>query len=93
MEILGIIGIIVLIAIVYVAGGILGWGLKGIGEIFGFLNKGWGSCIMVIFYIFAFFIILAALASYNCTKKDKRASPRGGSLVTGASARGWSQSS
>ena len=39
MEILGIIGIIVLIAIVYVIGGLLGWGLKGIGEIFSFLVK------------------------------------------------------
>ena len=63
MEILGIIGIIVLIAIVYVIGGLLGWGLKGIGEIFSFLGKGWGSCLKVILWIIAFFIALAVLAA------------------------------
>ena len=63
MEVLGIIGIIVLIAIIYVAGGILGWGLKGLGEILGFINKGWGSCLKVILWIIAFFIALAVLAA------------------------------
>ncbi|SEN23699.1 hypothetical protein SAMN04487902_10967 [Prevotella sp. ne3005] len=62
MEILGIIGIIILIGVVYVIGGLLGWGLKGLGEIFTFLGKGWGSCISVIFWIFAICIILMALA-------------------------------
>lgn len=62
MEILGIIGIIVLIAIVYVIGGLLGWGLKGIGEIFSFLGKGWGSCFNIILWIIAIFITLAVLA-------------------------------
>ena len=62
MEILGIIGIIVLIAIVYVIGGLLGWGLKGIGEIFSFLGKGWGSCLSVIIWIFLIIVVLMALA-------------------------------
>ena len=53
MEVLGIIGIIALIVIIYVIGGLLGWGLKGIGEIFSFLVKAgahaltlsYGSCL------------------------------------------------
>ena len=63
MEVLGIIGIIALIVIIYVIGGLLGWGLKGIGEIFSFLGKGWSSCFSIILWIIAIFITLAVLAS------------------------------
>ena len=52
MEILAIIGIIAIIGLIYVVGGLLGWGLKGIGEIFGFLSKGWDSCWTVIIWFF-----------------------------------------
>ena len=62
MEILGIIGIIVLIVFFFVAGGLLGWIVKGLGVVIDLLFKGWGSCISVIFWIFAICIILMALA-------------------------------
>lgn len=45
MEILGIIGIIVLIVFFFVAGGLLGWIVKGLGVVIDLLFKGWGSCI------------------------------------------------
>ena len=63
MEILAIIGIIVLILIIFTAGGILGWLLKGLGAIFEFLLSGWGSCLRVIFWIILVLIALLALAS------------------------------
>ncbi len=63
MEILAIIGIIVLILIIFTAGGILGWLLKGLGAIFEFLLVGWGSCLRVIFWIILVLIALLALAS------------------------------
>jgi len=40
MEELRIIGIIALIAIVYVVGGLFGWGLKGLGVFLGLFYKG-----------------------------------------------------
>ena len=62
MEILGIIGIIILILVFFVGGGLLGWIFKGFGEVIDFLLKGWGSCLSVIFWIFAFIVVLMALA-------------------------------
>ena len=62
MEILGIIGIIVLIVFFFVAGGLLGWIVKGLGVVVDFLFKGWGSCLSVIFWIFAIIVVLMALA-------------------------------
>ena len=62
MEILGIIGIIVLIVFFFVAGGLLGWIVKGLGVVIDFLFKGWGSCLSVIIWIFLFIVVLMALA-------------------------------
>jgi hypothetical protein len=62
MEVLAIIGIIVLILVIFTGGGIFGWLLKGFGAIFEFLLEGWGSCLRVIFWIIAFFILIMALA-------------------------------
>jgi hypothetical protein len=58
MEILAVIGILAIIAIVFTGGGLLGWVLKAIGEIIGFLSDGCGSCLQVFFWIF---IVLLAL--------------------------------
>ena len=63
MEILTVIGVIVLIVVIFVVGGLLGWGLKGIGEIFSFLSEGWNSCWSVIAWIILIVIFLMALAS------------------------------
>ena len=57
-----IIGIIVLCVIIFVICALLGWIVKGLGVVVDFLFKGWGSCISVIFWIFAICIILMALA-------------------------------
>jgi len=62
MEILGIIGIIVLIVFFFVAGGLLGWIVKGLGVVVDFLFKGWGSCLSVIIWIFLIIVVLMALA-------------------------------
>ena len=62
MEILGIIGIIVLIVFFFVAGGLLGWIFKGLGAVIDLLFKGWGSCLSVTFWIFAIIVVLMALA-------------------------------
>jgi len=56
-----IIGFIILGVIIFVVVGILGWGLKGLGAIFGFLGKGWGACLSVIFWIFLIIFFLLAL--------------------------------
>ena len=56
-----IIGLIILGVIIFVVVGILGWGLKGLGAIFGFLSKGWWSCLGVIVWIFIFFLLFLGL--------------------------------
>ncbi len=63
MEILAFIGIILLIGLIYVGGGLLGWVLRGFGEIIGFLSKGWDSCFSVIVWIFLIILFIMALAS------------------------------
>jgi hypothetical protein len=62
MEILAIIGIIVLILIIFTAGGIFGWLFKGIGAIFEFLLEGWGSCLRVLVWIVLIILFLLAIA-------------------------------
>jgi hypothetical protein len=62
MEVLAIIGIIVLVFIIFTAGGILGWLLKGLGAIFEFLLEGWGSCLRVLVWIVLIILFLLAIA-------------------------------
>ena len=45
MEILSFIGILLLFALLFVGGGLLGWVLKGLSEVFGFLLEGCGTTI------------------------------------------------
>ena len=61
MEVLAILGILVLILIIFMSGGILGWLFKGIGAIFEFLLEGWGSCLRVIAWIVLILLFLLAL--------------------------------
>lgn len=60
MEIIAIIGLI-LIVIIFFAGGILGWLFHGLGAIFEFLLDGWGSCLRVILWIIIIFCLLVVL--------------------------------
>ena len=62
MEVLAIIGVIILLLIIFTAGGILGWLFKGLGAIFEFLLEGWGSCLRVIFWIVLIILFLLAIA-------------------------------
>ena len=61
MEVLAIIGIIVLLLIIFTAGGILGWLFKGLGAIFEFLLEGWGSCLRVLIWIVLIILFLLAI--------------------------------
>jgi len=61
MEVLAIIAIIVLLLIIFTAGGIFGWLLKGLGAIFEFLLEGWGSCLRVIVWIVLIILFLLAI--------------------------------
>lgn len=61
MEVLAIIGVIILLLIVFTAGGILGWLLKGLGTIFEFLLEGWGSCLRVLIWIVLIILFLLAI--------------------------------
>ena len=45
MEILSFIGILSILALLFVVGGLLGWLLKGLSEVFGFLLEGCGTTI------------------------------------------------
>ncbi len=61
MGILVIIGIIVVILVVFTGGGILGWILKGIGEIINLLAEGWSNIFGCLFWIFVVLLILVGL--------------------------------
>ena len=61
MEILTILGIVVVIILIFVCGGILGWIFKGIGSVFDFLSDGWGSCLKVVGWIILILLLLLAL--------------------------------
>ena len=61
MEILVYIVIAIIIVIVFICGGILGWIIKGVEAIFDFLAEGWSytwGCLLL------FFIILCILFSF-----------------------------
>ena len=49
---LTIIGIIVLIALLFVGGGLLGWLIKGVEVVFGFLMDGCGHTLGCLLWIF-----------------------------------------
>ena len=61
MGILVIIGFVVVILVVFTGGGILGWVLKGIGEIFNLLAEGWSNIFGCLFWIFVVLLILVGL--------------------------------
>ena len=63
MEILTFIGLLVLIVLIFIVGGLLGWGLKGLSKIFSFLLEGCGTTIA---WIICGFILLGFLmASFS----------------------------
>lgn len=58
MGILAIIGFIVVVLVIFTGGGILGWILKGIGEIINLLAEGWSNIFGCLFWIFVVLLIL-----------------------------------
>ena len=50
MEILSFIGILLLLALLFVGGGLLGWVFKGLSHVFDFLLEGCGTTIAWIIF-------------------------------------------
>ena len=63
MEILTFIGLLVLIVLIFIVGGLLGWGLKGLGKIFSFLLEGCSTTIAWI--IFGFILLGVLIANFS----------------------------
>ena len=63
MEILSFIGILLLFALLFVGGGLLGWLLKGLSEVFSFLLEGCGTTIAWI--ILGFLLLGFLMASFS----------------------------
>ena len=61
MTILTIIGIVVLIILLFVGGGLLGWVIKGLEVVFNFLSEGCSHTLGCLFWIFIGFCVLIAL--------------------------------
>ena len=65
MGILGLLGIIVVVLLLYVGGGLLGWIIEAISKILGFISSGWshgcGGCLGCLWVIFIILLILAGL--------------------------------
>lgn len=61
MEILGIIGLIVLGLMVFVGFSLLGWVLKLLGLVFGFLWDGCSTTFGCLFWVFVIIIVLMAI--------------------------------
>ncbi len=61
MEILTIIGAFFFIVFLFVGGGLLGWVIKGVGAVCGFLLDGCGSTLGCLFWFFVGFVMLVAL--------------------------------
>ena len=61
MTILTIIGIIVLIVLLFVGGGLLGWLIKGVEIVFSFLSEGCSHTLGCLFWVFIGFCALIAL--------------------------------
>lgn len=59
MEILAVIGILALVSILFAGGGLLGWGLKAIGEIISLLMSGWTHTFRFIIWIIIILFFLA----------------------------------
>ena len=61
MTILAIIGVVVLIVLLFVGGGLLGWLIKGIEMIFSFLSEGCSHTLGCLVWIFIGFCLLVVL--------------------------------
>ena len=63
MEIFSVIGILILIVLLFVGGGLLGWIIKGFELIFGLIFDGCRNTVGCIFWVFVGFCLLIALFS------------------------------
>ncbi len=61
MNILTIIGVVVLIVLLFVGGGLLGWLIKGLEAVFTFLSEGCSHTLGCLFWIFIGFSVLVVL--------------------------------
>ena len=63
MEILIFIGLLLLLVLLFVCGGLLGWVLKGLSEVFSFLLEGCGTTIAWI--ILGFLLLGFLMANFS----------------------------
>jgi hypothetical protein len=61
MEILAVIGIVALIALIFIGGGILGWILQIVGFIFGKLFEGCQTIFGCLFFVVVFGLLLLGM--------------------------------
>jgi hypothetical protein len=65
MEILWVLGLIFLIALIYVGGGVFGWLLKGVEVIFNFLLEGNLNCVgcfvKLLIVIFVIYVLVGVI--------------------------------
>jgi hypothetical protein len=61
MTILTIIGVVVLIVLLFVGGGLLGWLIKGLEAVFTFLSEGCSHTLGCLFWIIIGFCVLVVL--------------------------------
>ena len=57
-----VIGILLVILIVFIGGGLLGWVLKGLGVVFDFLWDGCSTSMGCLFWVVVGFLLRASLA-------------------------------
>lgn len=61
MTILTIIGVVVLIVLLFVGGGLLGWLIKGLEVVLNFLAEGWSNIFGCLFWVFIILLVLVGL--------------------------------
>jgi hypothetical protein len=64
MSVLAIVGIVLVGLLVFVASGLLGWVIQGIGEVFGFLMEGCGTTVGCLFWVVVGSGIAAFVVAY-----------------------------
>ena len=61
MTILTIIGVVVLIGLLFVGGGLLGWLIKGFEILFSFMSEGCNHTLGCLFWVFVILLVLVGL--------------------------------
>lgn len=64
---MAVIGLLCLLVLLFVFGGLFGWGIKAISEVFNFLSTGWshgcGGCLAFLWIVLIILMIIAGLCT------------------------------